>query len=302
MEFTKDLKKKSDERKIIENLFMKASSSSMYIPDFTGFPAVRRFSHSGICEIEKILTSETSFQLPLCADVDGDGHEEYIVPSKNSVCFLSPRGASVTRFNITGSLQDIAFHNGEGIFSDSFVKMSEHKPVTLSSKYFEISCLDKKRHDFFAKSPQFELNRIPVILLKHFKFRTNTVICEIEIENIGHVEIKDYTYESRLNFAFPKDMKFICSETERTVNDEFTSDCQTVQTVSQNTGLSLGIILNEIMNMSVKPVIHSVKGLESFYDIYQYSQMKIQKQLTIKPGESVHIAIGLRIDKRKETK
>ena len=184
----RDSKKLIDERKNIENLLMKASSSSLYFPDECKTPSVRRHVNRYCCELETMLSKI----LPEEFDIDFDRVEDFIIEGKSHIAYLRKKGGSLSRFVVTSSLTDLLFHSGDGLFCDSFINLATNRETNLSAKPYELTALDKRRVDFFAKAPQVLLGKSQINLTKRYKFRQSTVILEVEIENLSEEVVDNY--------------------------------------------------------------------------------------------------------------
>lgn len=298
-EAIRDSKKNSDERKNMENLLMKASSSSLYIPVQGDVPPLRRNSSRYLCEIESILSKMTATTMPLEADADCDRTTEYIINGKSIISYLKEKGAVLSRLIYNSSFFDFGMHDGKGIFSDSFINTRNGKEIDLSNKIYEVTPLDKRRVDFFAKSPQIELEKVPVLVTKRFKFRQSTVIAEIEIENLGNVSIEGFIYENTINLAMPKECVFETTDGV-IVNEEKAVSTKNISVNDKTCPYGISIALSDSMMVNAKEFMQNCQTWLGDKSFYEYTQLKIQKKLTLKPMEDTHFTIGLKIEKRKE--
>ncbi|MBR4120776.1 MAG: hypothetical protein IKT95_03370, partial [Spirochaetales bacterium] len=178
-EVLRDNKRVIEDRKNLDNLLMKASSSCLYFPDECDSPAIRRSINRFACEIEGMLARMDASPIPEETDIDFDRTEEYPIIGKANIVYLNRRGAVLSRFVVSQDLADLAMHSGEGLFSDSFVN-ERGKETKLFEKTYEVTPLEKKRSDFFATIP-VTLGKVQINLNKRFKFRQNTVVVDVEI-------------------------------------------------------------------------------------------------------------------------
>ena len=296
-EVEKDNKKNLDDRKNIENLLMKASSSSLYFPDECRIPSVMRYSNRYACEVETILAKMPNCILPEERDLDFDRCEEFIVPGRSSISHLSRKGAVLSSFTVMSSFFDTAFHSGEGLFADSFTDDRTSRVTRLSAKTYEVTPLDRRRSDFFAKAPEILLGKKPVGLTKRYKFRQSTVVVEIEIENLSDETISGFTYTSTVNLAFPVRCTAVCPEGE--IPDGKSILTQSIGVSDRNCPFSISLVFGcecFVQKEDFTRNTHTWLGDKSYYE---YTQFKIQKKLTLDPGATDRLTIGFRTEKRK---
>ncbi|MFC2822351.1 MAG: hypothetical protein ACFN3H_06245, partial [Spirochaetales bacterium] len=205
-------KKNLDDRKNLDNLLMKASSSSLYFPNECRTPAVLRLINKNACEIEVLLSKLSNCPLPEETDLDFDRLNEFLVRGKSNILYLNGRGAVISRMIVNPCLHDVALNSGEGLFADSFINNQTGKEIRLSARPYEITPVDKKNGDFFAKAPQFILGKKSAGLNKSYKFRQSVLTVEIEIENLSYETIEGFTYENIINLSLPEKSDIICPE------------------------------------------------------------------------------------------
>ena len=298
----RDGRKSIDDRKNADNLLMMASCSSLYFPQECDTPAIRRSTNRNVCEIEATLASMPNFPLPQETDIDFDRSKEYLIAGKSNVSYLSRRGAVLSRFTVTSALFDLAFHNGEGLFADSFVPVNPvrgaSKEIRLVSKPYEVTPLDKKSTDFFAKAPQILLGKSPVSVTKRFKFRQSTVIVEIEIENLSDTKLTGFTYTNTVNLALP--VKCSCTVPGGELSDGSSVQCQSLVIADKGCPVTISIVLGEDLEVARTDFEQKCRTWLGDKSFYEYTQLRINKQLSLGPYEACRLSIGLRTEKRKE--
>lgn len=294
----RDSKKSIEDRKSIENLLMKVSSSSLYFPNEYRTPQVRRCVNRHACELETILSKMANCPLPQEMDIDFDRVNDFLVQGKQHIAYISQKGAVLTRFIVTSSLFDIAFHSGDGLFADSFINEYTSKEIRLSAKPFEVTPLDKRRVDFFANAPSIMLGKSAINFTKRYKFRLSTVIVEIEIENLSYERIDNFTYESAINIALPQQCSVTCSDGP--IHNGEWAVTQNMMISDKNCPFTITLALSEqlhIVRNDFEQKTSTWLGDKSFYE---YTQLKIQKKLSLEPLEETRLTIGFRTEKRKE--
>ena len=295
-EVLRDNKKVIEDRKNLDNLLMKASSSCLYFPDECASPAVRRSINRFACEIEGILARMDASPIPEETDIDFDRTEEYPIIGKANIAYLNKRGAVLSRFVVSQDLTDLALHSGEGLFSDSFIN-ERGKETKLFEKSYEVTPLEKKRSDFFATLP-LTLGKVQINLNKRFKFRQNTVVVEIEIENLSSEKLTDFTYVNTINLALPKSLPVTCPEGE--IPDTESAFTQSVMVQEKGYPLSISIVLGEEASIRRTDFFQKARSWLGDNNYYEYTQLKIQKKLSLEPFEDTRLTIGFRTEKRKE--
>jgi len=277
---------------------MKASSSCLYFPDECNNPAVHRSVNRFLCEMEVMLSRLPNMVVPEETDIDFDRIPESLVSGKNNITYLSHRGAVLSRCVISSAMTDLAFHSGDGLFADSFINDKTSKEMKLASKPYEVTALDKRRTDFFAKAPALELGKNQVGLTKRYKFRQSTLITEVEIENLSDTKLNGFTYVSTINLALPCECEIRCPE--GVIEDG--KDCLTQSIVisDRNCPLTITFVLGEEAQISRTDFRQKARTWLGDKSFYEYTQLRIQKKLSLGPDETTRISIGFRTEKRKE--
>ena len=294
----RDSKKLIDDRKSIETVLMKASSCSLYFPDESKNPAILRNVNHFACEAEALLSKMPNNILPDEVDADFDRSKEFYVKGKSSIAYLGRKGAVISRYVVVSSLYDIAFHSGEGLFADSFVNDVTGKEMRLSAKPYEVTPLDKRNSDFFAKAPAINLGKLPVNLTKRFKFRQTTLVLEIEVENLSSDAIKGFTYVSTIDLALPRKSTVTCPE--RNIEDGESATTQSIMVSDRACPFSVSIVLGEEAEIQRADFSQKTRTWLGDKGFYEYTQLKIKKKLSLGPMESMRLTIGFRTEKRKE--
>ena len=295
-EVLRDNKKIIEDRKNLDNLLMKASSSCLYFPDECDSPSIRRAINRFACEIEGMLARMDASPIPEETDIDFDRTEEYPIIGKANIAYLNRRGAVLSRFVVSQDLADIALHSGEGLFSDSFVN-ERGKETKLFEKTYEVTPLEKKRSDFFATIP-VTLGKVQINLNKRFKFRQNTVVVEVEIENLSPEKLTDFTYVNTINLALPKSLSVTCPEGEIADSREVFTQSAMIQ--EKPYPLSVSIVLGEEATIQRNDFYRKARSWLGDRTYYEYTQLKIQKKLSLEPFSETRLTIGFRTEKRKE--
>lgn len=300
-EIIREGRKYTDDRKYLESLLMMASTSTLFFPNESHRPDILRLCNQYACEIESRLAETDGFPLPGQTDIDFDRLPEYLVTGKSFISYLSVRGAVLNRLTVTSSLYDLAFHSGDGLFADSFIPSTINrasKEIKLVSKPYDVTPLDKKNTDFFAKAPVISLGKGTVSLTKRYKFRQSNIMLEIEIENLSEYKISGYNYINTINLAMP--CTYDCKGPEVDVPADQITTVQSVTLAASNSPLSIVLTFSEAVTITrtdFEQKAHTWLGDKSFYE---YTQLKIQKPLSLGPYDSIRISIGIKTEKRKE--
>ncbi len=291
-------KKTIEDRKNLDNLLMKASSSSPYFPDECRTPAIARSCNRHVCEAETLLARMENTPLPLENDIDFDRCDEFIVIGRSNIAHLNKKGAVLSSLIISSALHDIAFNNGNGMFVDMFMDDSTKKLTKLGSKCYDVTALDKRRCDYFAKAPSIMLDKKPVNITKRYKFRQNTVVLEIEIENLAEESLSGFTYINTLDISFPSRCEASC--TEGTLEDGKSVNTHSILLTDRSCPFSISLVFGQettVQKNDFEQKARTWLGDKSFYD---YTQIRIQKKLSLGPWETERLTIGFRTEKRKE--
>ncbi len=292
-----DCRKSIADRKNLDNLMMMASCSSLYFPNECSSPQIRRQVNKYACEIESTLSMDNGAPMPVETDIDFDRSKELLVTGRSGIAYLSRKGGVLSRFTIPSLLFDIAFHSGDGLFADSFVQSGKGE-TSLASKVYEVTPLDKRNLDFFAKAPTLNLGKIPVSLTKRYKFRQSSLVLEVEIENLSDGTLKGFDYICTINLALPYRFSCLCPEGE--LEGDMPVTTQSVTFSDKGNPFSLTIVLGEdalVSKTDFETKARTWLGDKSFYE---YTQLRIQKQLSLGPYETYRLSIGFKTEKRKE--
>ncbi len=161
-----------------------------------------------------------------------------------------------------------------------------------------MTALDKRRSDFFAKAPATLLGKNQVNLTKRYKFRQSTLIVEIEIENLSDIPLSGFTYKNTINLALPCECEVSCPD--GMIEDGGSRLTQSVTVSGRCCPYSVSFVFGEEADVSRSDFIqkaHTWLGDKSFYE---YTQLRIQKKLSLGPNEVARLSIGFRTEKRKE--
>lgn len=294
----RDAKKLVDDRKVMEQTMMKASSSCLYFPDECNNPAVHRSVNRFLCEMEVMLSRVPNMVVPEETDIDFDRIPESLIAGKTNITYLSHRGAVLSRYVISSALTDLAFHSGDGLFADSFINDKTSKEMKLASKPYEVTSLDKRRTDFFAKAPALLLGKNQVNLTKRYKFRQSTLITEVEIENLSDTGLSGFTYVNTINLALPCECEIMCPE--GVLEDGSSCLTQSLVISDRNCPFTITFVLGEEAQVSRNDFRQKARTWLGDKSFYEYTQLRIQKKLSLGPDENTRISIGFRTEKRKE--
>lgn len=288
----KDIKKNSDTRKKVEQAIFKSSDCSLVANDNYNNHELRISSSKYLCEAEAEIASIGL--LPGKIDIDGDRIPEFTVIQKGSVAYLNTKGGVISRLNIIPCLVDICFNNGDGLFQDSFRNTINGKVTALSTKRYDVTPLDNKGLEYFAKCPLVEINKTQITVSKHYKFRQNAVIAEVEIENLSNSALKDYSYECNFDFSFTN-----CSSLPELKSDSAIEEGKTKSVTAKGCfkPYSASVYFSEPVYTSSRIMENKVENSKDLQ--YQYTQLKIQKKLNLNPSEVEHLTITLKLEKTR---
>ena len=289
---SKSLKKNSDNRKLVEYLLMNASTGMIYIPEVCLNPEIRHRTDAALSEIEKVLRNED--MLPATADLDGDLFPEYITGNKFYSVYLNTKGAVVSRLNLFSIKSDVALNQGQGFFRDT---IRNGKAYDLSVRRWEMTPVDRKRQDFFAKSPLIEVNKSVINITKHFKTRQNSIIVDYDVENMGKTTLKDLVFETVLNLSIPGSDSF--TDMEGNIIDEKGRTSDRICISNRINGLYFELVANSDFLISTRNVFADAVTPLGVVKQYQYTQIKIQKNIILPGSEAFKCSFTLKAEKRR---
>ncbi len=298
-ESIRNCKKNTDDRKKLEALFMKASSCGLYIPNQDQVPSIRRISSKCICEIESMLFKIPGSLMPVTANLESSRLEERIFVGKSSICYLNPRGAVLSRLNFIPAKYDLAMHSGEGLFADSFIDSTTGKETKLSAKVYELSNMEKVKDEFFAKGPAFEMKKVPLSLTKHIKLRQATHSVVVEVENLDtNKTLEGVEYCNTLDLSLPRALEVKTMKGEVLGLEPVKTSSVFIKDPSCPFKISIGLSEEALISCkNVEQKVHTCLGDKT---IYEYTQFKIRRKLSLRPLQVSSLTIGLSIEKTKE--
>ena len=142
------------------------------------------------------------------------------------------------------------------------------------------------------------MGKVQINLNKRFKFRQSTVIVEIEIENLSSEKLTNYTYVNTINLALPQSFPVTCPEGE--IADGQSAFTQSAMVADKAFPYSISIVLGEEATVQRTDFSQKARTWLGDKTYYEYTQLKIQKKLSLEPFEDTRITIGFRTEKRKE--
>ena len=290
-EYAKNIKKNSPQRVKLETELMKANSSAVFVNNEAYDPKIRMFANQPLSELEQILVQEQN--LPFTMDLDGDRIPEQCVSSKFSVAYINSKGAVLSRLNIPKYHWDLALHNGDGIFADTFINTVTGKKTSLVNRKYELTPLDKNRQDFIANCSSLDLDKYILNIVKRFKFRQNALILEIDMENTGSSEANGFLYQTTLNLLLSDSC---------TIDNSFNGELNIFTVQDKSIPFSVSIATEDNTNAELKHIYQNVSDCLGDKPVYQYTQIVISKALSLKPLKEDHLSLALKIEKRKEKK
>ncbi len=289
---SKSLKKNSDNRKLVEHLLMNASTGMIYIPEVCLNTEIRHRTDAALSEIEKILRDED--MLPSAADLDGNLFPEYITGNKVYTVYLNTKGAVISRLNVFSLKSDVALNQGQGFFRDM---IKNGKTYDLSVRRWEMTPVDRKRQDFFAKSPLIEVNKSVINITKHLKTRQKSITVDYDVENMGKTALKDIVFETVLNLSVPGSDSI--SDMEGNIIDEKGSKASRISISNKINGLYFELVSNSDFLISARNIYADARTPLGVIRQYQYTQIKIQKNIILPGSEAFKCSFTLKAEKRR---
>ena len=280
-EYAKGLKRNSDDKKLVDHLLMKAGSGILYLPPFDLNPDVVSYEQRSMCELESALAQRDLLPATIGTEV--------ISKNRNYSCYINSKGAVISRLNIFSLLSDFVLNPSQGFLQD-FIKNG--KSTELCSRKWELTAIDKKRHDYIATSPLVEVSKTTVKVSKFFKTRQNAIIVDYEIENMG-ADPAEFVFETVLNATLnnPGELK----DTEEPY--------QASQIVLSNSfdKIVVTVGLSEDFGISVRNTYQKALTVLGEKDYYQYTQLRFTKKIFIPASETVKFTITFKSEKKRST-
>lgn len=274
--------------KLIDELLLEASSSTLYIPSFSSESAYRRYVSNRLCEVEKLLSNSTI--LPQVVDVSSNNNLSYVSITKNLLAYINSKGSSISKLCYLNSNFDFVLNSESGLFYDDIKSINNSKVTNISNKKFDISVVDKKHSDFICSCSSIEFDGNELSLTKKYKFRQNYFVIDFEVLNKGKTVIKDYVFETFFNLSFDKDPNFKFDSSE-VLSFDYSS---------KNYDLNLFVNFDTLTNLTSKSVFSNASTVVGTIQDYQYTQFKIDKTLSLQPMETLCFSVMIKLDKYKE--
>lgn len=280
-EAARGLKRNSDDKKLFDYLLMKAGFGAIYLPPFDQNPNVLGVEQKSMSELEATLALKDLLPTTI--------GNEVILKNRNYICYLNSKGGVISRVNVFSLQSDFALTSAQGFFQDI---IRNGKTTELGSRKWELSSIDKKRHDYVAESPIVEINKTPIKILKTFKTRQNSISVDYEIVNKGTGSV-EFVFETVLNINLdsPDELK----DTE----EPFNASQFVISSSFDKINISIG--LSEEFGISVRNFYQNAMTVLGEKNYYQYSQMRLHKKIFIPASESVKFTAILKSEKKRST-
>lgn len=285
-ESTKELKKRSDLKKQLDALFVKAGCGSVYVSDVCSSGSEHLFSNKHLCNIEQILVHDKDFEMPVRADITGDRLPEEIIVRDGSVAYVNLLGGTVERYTVFDFLYDFTFCSGCGIFSEILKSKDGKKTVSLSSKLFEIQTLDRKNGEITLFLPKIEINKSKITnYYKHYKFGKSSISLDVVFEDENSNIDKNYFYETCLDLNLGTDTVLKNKNMDKD-GIHFESDMIILENL--NIGYKMLIKLSKSADINIRAIKNTSGN-------YKYHQIKLSYSIEkmLKASEKVTITLAL---------
>ena len=270
----RSVKKNTDERKHLENLIHKASSSLIYLPEFYNYTTVQNLAHKNICEAEECLFNLEL--LPEFLQFDQLDGREMPVYNKNYMAHINERSGHISSYFLLNNHLDFCYNTGSGIFFDIF-----------NSLIYQIENIDRKKADYLLIS-EFHNNHTNIKIEKHYKFRQNYIFLTLKITNNSNKIYKNI-YSISLDLSFPKEPSF----------QEFQENVQSLSLIDKKNPVIFNLNSTDNYNIYTKNVVRDYSSIIGIKHFYQYTHIELKKDMTINPDEIYECSFTLRLDKKK---
>ena len=157
--------------------------------------------------------------------------------------------------------------------------------------------VDKKRQDFFAKSPLIEVNKSVINITKHFKTRQNSITVDYDVENMGKTTLKDLVFETVLNLSIPGSDSF--TDMDGSIIDEKGRTSDRICISNRINGLYFELVANSQFLISTRNVFADAVTPLGVVKQYQYTQIKIQNNIILPGSEAFKCSFTLKAEKRR---
>ena len=121
---------------------------------------------------------------------------------------------------------------------------------------------------------------------------------EIEIENLDNSRLDGFEYCCTLDLALPK--AYDVKDGDGAVISESPVETNMLSIADRTAPFSISIALSEASFVSSENYEQKVRTCLGDKSVYEYTQLKIRRRLSLEPLQDTRLTIGLRMEKRKE--
>ena len=338
LDSARNYKKDKDVRKRLEMLLQKMSQGGPYVCDANGAmlrSSVRKLVWRYINEADSVLFAVPDYTYPVSSDYDGDDLDEYLTIGKNISSVVDAKGGALDELTYLPSLYNygdtfaplVGFGTSQSLhppvpgtkqrlFTDLFFpsslpvfeydKRDGKKCLDMGRSTYEISVLDRRNTEYLVKAVTEEnsIFRGSLSIMKHFKFRQNTVLLEVTLTNTGdeHIECT-YGCEMPLSvdskslttsFSVMEDRKLTSYEDAEVVVERVKSF--KIFDEPNNTMISLvGDTRFTLLKEDYSIVYKTTLAEEQ---LYQHTLYLLAWPLSLAPGEEQKHTLGLRLERK----
>ena len=244
-----------------------------------------------IGEIEHILVLNNCC-FPLEMDIDFDMKKEYFLYGKSINAILDQKGGTVCSLFYNTQKRNFQGNSEQSLFSDKF--LINNKKINLSKAIYAVDIKDK-RHSEFEFSFQYVKNKINFIVIKNYKFRSNTLNLSIKIKNLGNDTIK-----GNYNLMVPLScFHFDNKKSEDYIEEEYKSFYFRRKDDFSSTLFTL-LSQNDPFSLWYKDFFVEVETPYSHKEDYRYTDLNLKWDIDIKAGAELSQGLIIKFEKNKE--
>lgn len=299
-------------KKDIYRYLFEISVGALFIHDAGCTPmrlSERRSFWSSIISAECAMQDELGTTLHKEYDFEELGESDYFAVNKVYNAVISPRGGSVVEFDYLPRRMNIM---------DTRVPFDKKFPnVNLSRSFideidlngnlyqterlmFNPEIMDRKRTEFlFSYSSNTSSGQMPFEVIKHYKLRTTTFICDVTIRNTSPEPLVG-TYSSYV-YLDSREVELFGQELRKELFAKKVVNAKTVRYNYRTNGVQ--VIFSSIGEFSLSEEVatqnqYTPIGAEEFV---LYKRLRFSFPLDIKSGEEATYRLVLRVNESKES-
>lgn len=331
-------KKDKDVRKRIESLLLKVSTGTPYLCDASASmlrSSVRKLFWRYISEADCVLSGLSDYNYPSSVDYDNDEFDEFRVMGKYISSVIDTKGGALSEltylpslfnygdtlsplecFGKANVLHPVERGTKQRLFSDvlmaskyvldEYSKLDANNVINLGGQTYDLVPLDRRNTEFQASVSVQPVSWLggELELSKHYKFRQNTVLLEITLNNTSDENLAfRYGCELPLSVAYKKEpVSFLVLENKKTSQyDEkevILPNVKSLRVYDEPNSTALTLVADTRFTLLKEDYTIDITTTLGEESLYQHTLFMASWPMVLEAGSEQKITLGLRVERK----